>query len=311
MKWCRHVGGSQRRHHNRETRGGKTAHPWMWHAYRSVENTPASSRKPWFGSRSVFNALQTSRAQGSLSALFPPLHLSVLQHRPTMVEQSDRAPLLDWEEIPPPDPNHQAAQPPPPSPPPLPPEPEERSTEAEKTSHPAGRRLPPPATAVSTAVTYSPSRNVTAVVVSRDRSLQPAELSGFGWDRPEFFGTDRHLPFPCVTARDQWDEKDQIVAVFVVTFDTRSGKKTRICSFYFAENEHQVLWFLPQFIMKSFISPLEEETPLWRKLHFFLWTKSWHLSSVWGACIKMNMGIPQGSVLGPDLFSQSSTLEQF
>lgn len=134
-----------------------------------------------------------------------------------MVEQSDRAPLLDWEEIPPPDPN-QAAQPPPPE--------EKGSTEAEKSSQPAGRHHLPPATAVSTAVTYSPTRNVTAVVVSRDRSLQPARVSGFG--------LDRNLPFPCVPPRDQWEEKDQIVAVFVVTFDTRSGKKPECV---FTEND--------------------------------------------------------------------------
>lgn len=128
-----------------------------------------------------------------------------------MVEQSDRAPLLDWEEIPPPDPN-QAARPP-----------EEKGiTEAEKGLQPAGRHHLQPATAVSTAVTYSPTRNRTAVVVSRDRSLQPARVSGFGFDR--------NLPFPCLPPRDQWEEKDQIVAVFVVTFGTRSGKKSEFVS---------------------------------------------------------------------------------
>ncbi|MEQ2205368.1 hypothetical protein XENOCAPTIV_023655 [Xenoophorus captivus] len=161
-----------------------------------------------------------------------------------MVEQSDRAPLLDWEEIPPPDPN-QAAQPPPE------PQRDEGTAAAGKTSHPSGRRTPTciasgtgwsrssctvtstnPITAVPTAVTYSPSRNITAVVVSRDKP------SGCGFGRPEPVGTDRSYPFPGITARDQWEEKDQIVAVFVVTFDTRSGlhvlKQEDIDSYLFA-----------------------------------------------------------------------------
>ncbi|KAK5601177.1 DENN domain-containing protein 11 [Crenichthys baileyi] len=152
-----------------------------------------------------------------------------------MVEQSDRAPLLDWEEIPPPDPN-QAAQPPPE------PQREEGTAAAGKTSHPSGRLTPTctasgtgwsrssctvtstnPITAVPTAVTYSPSRNITAVVVSRDKP------SGCGFGRPEPVGTDRSYPFPGITARDQWEEKDQIVAVFVVTFDTRSGNMVEWC----------------------------------------------------------------------------------
>uniref|UniRef100_A0A3B3VJN1 DENN domain-containing protein 11 n=1 Tax=Poecilia latipinna TaxID=48699 RepID=A0A3B3VJN1_9TELE len=97
-----------------------------------------------------------------------------------MVEQSDRAPLLDWEEIP-----------------------------------------PGAVTAVPTAVTYSPTRNITAVVVSRDKP------PGCGFARQQPPGST--LPFPGVTARGQWEEKDQIVAVFVVTFDTRSGNMVEWC----------------------------------------------------------------------------------
>lgn len=175
-------------------------------------------KQPLRGCDTLTNPWKTAEHHdpGPAASLTPAFLRSTCPPAPTtMVEQSDRAPLLDWEEIPPPDPNHQAAQPPPPPPA------EERSTEAERTPHPAGRRPPPPpAAAVSTAVTYSPTRNLTAVVVSRDRSLQ--------WN----------LPFPCVTPRDQWAEKDQIVSVFVVTFDTRSGEETRICSFYKAENGH-------------------------------------------------------------------------
>lgn len=150
-----------------------------------------------------------------------------------MVKQSDRAPLLDWEEIPPPDPN-QAAQPPPTPPP------REEDAPAEKSSQPAGRRTPTGTAAgtgwsssssnnnTAATITCSPTRSVTAVVASGNGSpgRPRTELSGHGWDRPEPLGTDRNVPFPGLSVRDQWEEKDQIVAVFVVTFDTRSGKRS-------------------------------------------------------------------------------------
>lgn len=150
-----------------------------------------------------------------------------------MVKQSDRAPLLDWEEIPPPYPN-QAAPPPPPPPPP----PREEDAAAEKSWQPAGRRTPTGTAAgtgwrtnsstAATTITCSPTtKSVTAVVASRNGSpgRPRTELSGHRWDRPEPLGTDRNVLFPGLSVRDQWEEKDQIVAVFVVTFDTRSGKQ--------------------------------------------------------------------------------------
>ena len=148
-----------------------------------------------------------------------------------MVKQSDRAPLLDWEEIPPPYPN-QAAPPPPPPPPPR-----EEDAAAEKSWQPAGRRTAAgtgwstDSSTAATTITCSPTtKSVTAVVVA-SRNGSPGrprtELSGHRWDRPEpLIGTDRNVPFPGLSARDQWEEKDQIVAVFVVTFDTRSGKQS-------------------------------------------------------------------------------------
>ena len=144
-----------------------------------------------------------------------------------MVKQSDRAPLLDWEEIPPPDPNQ--AAPPPPAPP------REDDAPPEKSSQPVGRRSPPGTAAVTgwssgtttTAITCSPTKSLTAVIASGDGSpgRPRTVLCGHGWDRPHALGTDRHVPFPGLSVRDQWEEKDQIVAVFVVTFDTRSGKR--------------------------------------------------------------------------------------
>lgn len=127
-----------------------------------------------------------------------------------MVEQSDRAPLLDWEEIPPPDPN-QAAQPPPE------PQREDDTAAADKRTPMSGTGWSGAVPTVPTAVTYSPTRNITAVVVSRDKP------TGCGFARPQPPGSN--LPFPGVTARGQWEEKDQILAVFVVTFDTRSGER--------------------------------------------------------------------------------------
>lgn len=136
-----------------------------------------------------------------------------------MVEKSDRAPLLDWEEIPAPDPN-QTSPPPPCSS-------RNEDAPAEKSSQPAGRRTPTgTATGAgwssgSTAtITCSPTRSVTAVVASGDGSR-----GRHAWNRPEPLGTDRAVPFNGLSARDQWEEKDQIVSVFVVTFDTRSGRQ--------------------------------------------------------------------------------------
>ncbi|XP_054896574.1 LOW QUALITY PROTEIN: DENN domain-containing protein 11-like [Poeciliopsis prolifica] len=135
-----------------------------------------------------------------------------------MVEQSDRAPLLDCEEIPPPDPNR-AARPPPE------PQRQDDTAAADKWTPTSGSgwsgAVPAAVPTVPTAVTYSPTRNITAVVVSRDK---PA---GGGFTRPQPPGSS--LPFPGVTARGQWEEKDQIVAVFVVTFDTRSGNMVEWC----------------------------------------------------------------------------------
>lgn len=136
-----------------------------------------------------------------------------------MVKQSDRAPLLDWEEIPPPDPKQGA--PPPPSPP--------RKDDAvpQKSSQANGLR-PPTVNAFgtgwsssTTAITCSqPTRSVTAVVARGDGSSGRPQTVVVG----QHFVPDPSVPFFMV--KDQWEEKDQIVAVFVVTFDTRSGRQS-------------------------------------------------------------------------------------
>ncbi|XP_061577328.1 DENN domain-containing protein 11 [Cololabis saira] len=138
-----------------------------------------------------------------------------------MVEQSDRAPLLDWEEMPPPDPGQAAQTPPQP--------PREPGSAAGKSS--ARAHTPIPTTTIIPATTITIPATTPAVVTcspARTVAAAPArtEPSGRGCDdRPH----PVPVPFPGLTARHQWEEKDQIVAVFVVTFDTRSGNMIEWC----------------------------------------------------------------------------------
>lgn len=136
-----------------------------------------------------------------------------------MVKQSDRAPLLDWEEIPPPDPK-QGAPPPPSS------APGKDDTPPQKSSQPNGLRTPTvnafgSGWGTSTNATCSqPTRSLTAVVARGDGSSGRPQTVVVG----QHFVPGPNVPFFAV--KDQWEEKDQIVAVFVVTFDTRSGTQT-------------------------------------------------------------------------------------
>nr|XP_019959153.1 PREDICTED: protein LCHN-like [Paralichthys olivaceus] len=144
-----------------------------------------------------------------------------------MVKQSDRAPLLDWEEIPPPPDPSQAG--------PLQPPPLTEDAPAGKSSQAAGGIAAGPGWSTTTKTVCSPPKAVTAVVAVGDRSPgRPlTDIRAPGWTRPEPLGADRRVPFPGLSVRDQWEEKDQIVAVFVVTFDTRSvmGQEDVQCYF--------------------------------------------------------------------------------
>ncbi|TNN00775.1 DENN domain-containing protein 11 [Takifugu flavidus] len=139
-----------------------------------------------------------------------------------MVKQSDRAPLLDWEEIPPPDPK-QGAPPPPSS------APRKDDTPPQKSSQPNGLRTPTvnafgSGWGTSTNATCSqPTRSLTAVVARGDGSSGRPQTVVVG----QHFVPDPNVRFFAV--KDQWEEKDQIVAVFVVTFDTRSGNMVEWC----------------------------------------------------------------------------------
>ncbi|MGH0123313.1 UNVERIFIED_CONTAM: hypothetical protein FKN15_067762 [Acipenser sinensis] len=128
-----------------------------------------------------------------------------------MVEQSDRAPLLDWEEIPA-------------GPPALAPPPERGYVSRGANCRALGSTAPGtgwstspggPGVFLSAAVSaetvrVGPSWNAHSPVKGESRLT--------GWET----GGPEKEP---ATSVPEWEEKDQIVAVFVVTFDNRSGKK--------------------------------------------------------------------------------------
>lgn len=125
------------------------------------------------------------------------------------MEQSDRAPLLDWEEVPPPEPA------------PTVPSPQE---ENDLRSSPSNCRPVDNSTPGAGWITSPGAPTGVAAVTSRDSSSS-SKQGGLGGDAesPE----ERDSTFPGLSVKDHtvtgWEEKDQIVAVFVVTFDTRSG----------------------------------------------------------------------------------------
>ncbi|XP_051512151.1 DENN domain-containing protein 11-like isoform X3 [Myxocyprinus asiaticus] len=133
-----------------------------------------------------------------------------------MVEQSDRAPLLDWEEVPPAE-----------LPPSVPSPESEDSLQSGVSS-----LLSWGCVGAELSSNTSPVRpnKVTAVLGESARS--PYKQSGPGGDAS---ATDEEgdCALHGLSVRDRringWEEKDQIVAVFVVTFDTRSGNMIEWC----------------------------------------------------------------------------------
>lgn len=123
-----------------------------------------------------------------------------------MMERSDRAPLLDWEEVPPAEKPGDAAAPPP-------------AQANERLSSPRGSRAAPgsgwssapggPAASGSDACSTAP-----AAPCTQEGGDPGAERS------TEALGEDRMV---------KWEEKDQIVSVFVVTFNTRTGETRANC----------------------------------------------------------------------------------
>lgn len=133
-----------------------------------------------------------------------------------MVEQSDRAPLLDWEEVPTAGPTATFAAP---------------EKEGASEPSPANPRALG-STAPGTGWSSSPG-GVTAVVDGDVSFTSAVTHTGPGWDLQNPKGDLAFPGWEGVSAKDhraaEWEEKDQIVAVFVVTFDTRSGNMVEWC----------------------------------------------------------------------------------
>ncbi|XP_035645706.1 DENN domain-containing protein 11 [Oncorhynchus keta] len=126
-----------------------------------------------------------------------------------MVEQSDRAPLLDWEEIPP---NELTQAVPAPA--------KENGSES---NPPDGGYLGSTALAIGWNTSSGGPVSVTTIPsVNRNPHLDhPGQ-----WGVPSPIHVDSRIS---LKERLGWEEKDQIVAVFVVTFDTRSGNMVEWC----------------------------------------------------------------------------------
>lgn len=135
-----------------------------------------------------------------------------------MVERSDRAPLLDWEEVPSAEKLGGAAPAP---------HPKERQS-----SHSNSRVLPGCSTPgfewSNGPGGHTPSRSVSSsdgcstppltsnTPVGTDERLRPDKEEHLSDSGPREVSLEERMV--------KWEEKDQIVSVFVVTFNTRSGE---------------------------------------------------------------------------------------
>ncbi|KAM6961997.1 DENN domain-containing protein 11-like [Tautogolabrus adspersus] len=141
-----------------------------------------------------------------------------------MVERSDRAPLLDWEEVP-------SAEKP---------EGEAPATAnaKERLSSPSNSRAPSvcsspafgwnsgpggptPSKSVSNADGCSAPPATSSDPAGKDEALHP--------DTEEHLSDSESMMVPLEDRMVKWEEKDQIVSVFVVTFNTRSGNMLEWC----------------------------------------------------------------------------------
>ncbi|XP_076848327.1 DENN domain-containing protein 11 isoform X2 [Brachyhypopomus gauderio] len=131
-----------------------------------------------------------------------------------MVEQSDRAPLLDWEEVPPAEPA------------PAVPSPQREDPLVGDAPH----CRPPIRDGADTGWGSTSGGGGGAPAVRITRS--PPKRAGPERDAS---ATDEEgdCAFPGLSVKErrisEWEEKDQIIAVFVVTFDTRSGNMVEWC----------------------------------------------------------------------------------
>lgn len=151
-----------------------------------------------------------------------------------MVEKSDRAPLLDWEEVPP-------AEKRVPTP--------EQEKDVKGPSPANNRALGCTAPGIGWSTSPGGPGSFTSAVSSIDTSLSSRSTvpTLAEWDA-QCLDKDDHTPAPGQgeVPHDimvKWEEKDPIVAVFVVTFDTRSGESSRDLGSFFVlccclENGH-------------------------------------------------------------------------
>ncbi|XP_072572521.1 DENN domain-containing protein 11 [Paramormyrops kingsleyae] len=135
-----------------------------------------------------------------------------------MVEQSDHAPLLDWEEVP-------SGEPPT-----LAPRQRDESEAGPANCRSGGSTAPG---AGWTASTGGPVP-VPGVGGGEATTCAGSVYNGSGWENKCPAKGDGTLSgWGAVSDKDrrlsEWEEKDQIVAVFVVTFDTRSGNMVEWC----------------------------------------------------------------------------------
>lgn len=135
-----------------------------------------------------------------------------------MVERSDRAPLLDWEEVPPAEKPVGAAPP--------------AAHAKDGLSSPSNNQTPSGFGWSSDPGGLTTSRSVSnadACVTTPATSRTPA-----GKDEAVRPGTETHHPFSgwrdalLENRAVKWEERDQIVSVFVVTFNTRTGETSII-----------------------------------------------------------------------------------
>ncbi|KAM8884147.1 DENN domain-containing protein 11-like [Synchiropus picturatus] len=132
-----------------------------------------------------------------------------------MVERSDRAPLLDWEEVP---------------------SAEKPSGDEEQAAHPCRDRLSSPSN--SRVLTASPGYGWSGGGGGGLGSSGPARSDGCsappvspnaGADEEEHLSDPESLEAPLEDQMVKWEESDQIVSVFVVAFNTRSGNMLEWC----------------------------------------------------------------------------------
>lgn len=131
----------------------------------------------------------------------------------TMVEQSDHAPLLDWEEVPSGEPPTLAPR-------------QRDESEAGPANCRSGGSTTPGAGWTPSTVGSVP---VPGVGGEEATTCAGSVYNGSGWENKCPAKGDGTLSgWGAVSDKDrrlsEWEEKDQIVAVFVVTFDTRSGE---------------------------------------------------------------------------------------